>query len=267
MPRRHSGCDLVRHGSTTAYAKQGCRCDICRIATAKRTKVWRLQRLRGVEHLVNADPLRDHVAALMAGGMSFKAIAISAGWSSRNGLADAITRKRVKPRTLARVLAVRLDSDNTRDAYVDATGSRRRLQALAVNGWSSYFLARQLGHSQPATIQDIGNGDTPTIRLRTKDAIRVMYDELWDQPGPSPRTANIAKAKGWLPALAWDDDLIDRPEHEADDVRRPVRTTWSGVTMEDIEEARQQGYESAEQIGWRLGVSRDTVQQILSRAS
>ena len=257
----------MKHGSTTAYAKQGCRCDVCKVANSKRAKMWRLQRLRGVDHLVDADQLRDHVAALMAAGMSFKAIALTAGWSSRNALADAITRKRVMPRTLARVLAVRADSDNRRDAYTDATGSRRRLQALAVNGWTSYYLGERLGHAHPATVQDIAKGKTLTIRLRTKDAIKDLYDELWDQPGPNVRAATIAKKKGWLPALAWDDDLIDRPEHEPDDVRRPVRTTWSGLTLEDIEDARQQGYVSAEQIGWRLGVSRDTVQQILSRAS
>ena len=257
----------MKHGSTTAYAKQGCRCDICKVANSKRAKMWRLQRLRGVDHLVDADQLRDHVAMLMAAGMSFQAIALTAGWSSRNALADAMTRKRVMPRTLARVLAVHPELDNRKDAYVDAVGSARRLQALAVNGWTSYYLGERLGHAHPATVQDIAKGKTLTIRLRTKDAIKDLYDELWDQPGPNVRAANMAKGKGWLPALAWDDDLIDRPDHEPADVRRPVRTTWSGLTLEDIEEARQQGYESAEQIGWRLGVTRDTVQQILSRSN
>ena len=258
----------MKHGSTTAYAKHGCRCDICRTATARRSKVWRLDRLRGVEHLVDAEPLRDHVAMLMKSGMSFKAIALTAGWASRNALADAMTRKRVTPRTLARVLAVHPELDNRKDAYVDATGSARRLQALAVNGWPSRNLAKQLGHKDPAMVQHIANGKTPTIRLRTKDDIRRLFDELWDQPGPSKRTASIAKARGWLPALAWDDDLIDRPEHQPEDVRRRgVSGGGSGITLEDIEEAREQGYGTAEQIGWRLGVSRDAVQQILSRAS
>jgi hypothetical protein len=100
------------------------------------------------------------------------------------------------------------------------------------------------------------------------DAIRDLYERLWDQPGPSQRTAAIAKGKGWLPALAWDDDLIDRPEHEAEDVRRRgVSGGGSGITLEDIEDARQQGYESAEQIGWRLGASRDAVAAIISRAN
>jgi hypothetical protein len=258
----------VKHGSTTAYARHGCRCETCRIATAKRSKLWRLNRLRGVEHTVDAQPLRDHVAELMAAGMSFKAIALASGWSSRNALADAMTRKRVMHKTMNRVLAVRIDSDNRRDAYVDATGSARRIQALAVNGWPSRNLAKQLGYKDPATIQNIASGKTPTIRLRTKDAIRDLYERLWDQPGPSVRAANLAKAKGWMPALAWDDDLIDRPDHQPEDVRRrKVNGGGSGITLEDIQEARQQGYETAQQVAWRLGVSIHAISQILSRAS
>jgi hypothetical protein len=258
----------VRHGSTTAYARHGCRCETCRVATSKRSKMWRLNRLRGVEHTVDAQPLRDHVAQLMAAGMSFKAIALAAGWASRNALADAMTRKRVMHKTMNRVLAVRIDSDNRRDAYVDATGSARRIQALAVNGWPSRNLAKQLGHKDPATIQNIASGKTPTIRLRTKDAIRGLYEELWDQAGPSVRAASIAKGKGWLPPLAWDDEAIDDPCYEPEDVRRkPGLGSGSGITMEDIEEAREQGYETAQQIGWRLGISRTTVDKILSRAA
>jgi len=258
----------MRHGILTSYSKHGCRCEPCRAAAAKASKAWRRDHYLGVVKLVDAQPLKDHVAMLMAAGMSFRAISLTAGYTSRNALADAMTRKRVMPRTLARVLAVNLDSDNRRDAYTDATGSARRLQALAVNGWPTRNLAKQLGHKDPATIQHIANGKTPTIRLRTKDGIRDLYNELWDQSGPSQRTAAIAKAKGWLPALAWDDDLIDWLEHEADDVRRRgVSGGGSGITLEDIEEAREQGYGTAEQIGWRLGLSRDAVQQILSRAS
>ena len=257
----------MRHGTLTAYAKHGCRCEPCRAAAAKASKAWRRDNYLGIVKLVDAQPLKDHVAMLMASGMSFRAIALTAGYTSRNALADSMTRSRVRPATMARILAVNPQRDNRRDAYIDATGSRRRLQALAVNGYSTRDLAGRLGHKHAATVQDIASGKTPTVRYRTMDAIRDMYEELWDQPGPSQRTAAIAKSKGWLPALAWDDDLIDRPDHEAEDVRRRgVPGGGSGITLEDIEEARKQGYVTAEQIGWRLGVKRDTVQQILSRS-
>jgi len=257
----------VKHGTLTAYAKHGCRCEPCRAASARASKAWRRDNYLGIVKLVDAQPLKDHVAMLMAAGMSFRAISLTAGYTSRNALADSMTRSRVRPATLARILAVNPKRDNRRDAYIDATGSRRRLQALAVNGWSTRSLATQLGHKHATTVQDIASGKTPTIRLRSMDAIRDVYERLWDQPGPSKRTADIAKAKGWLPALAWDDDLIDRPEHEAEDVRRRgVSGGGSGITLEDIEEAREQGYQSAREIGWRLGVSRDAVSQILSRS-
>ena len=257
----------MRHGILTSYAKHGCRCEPCRAAAAKASKAWRRDNYLGVVKLVDAKPLKDHVAMLMASGMSFRAIALTAGYTSRNALADSMTRSSVRPATMARILAVSPKRDNRRDAYVDATGSRRRLQALAVNGYSTRYLAGRLGHKHAATVQDIGSGKTPTVRYRTMDAIRDLYEELWDKPGGNARTASIAKSKGWLPALAWDDDLIDRPEHEAEDVRRSgISGGGSGVTMEDIEEARAQGYQSAREIGWRLGLTATAVQQILSRS-
>ena len=88
-----------------------------------------------------------------------------------------------------------------------------------------------------------------------------------DRPGGNARTASIARSKGWLPALAWDDDLIDQPGYQPEDVRRRrIAGGGYGVTLEDIEEAREQGYRTAQQIGWRLGLTTTAVSQILSRA-
>ena len=257
----------MKHGTLTAYSAHGCRCEPCRAAASKASKAWRRDHYLGIVKLVDAQPLKDHVAMLMAAGMSFRAIALTAGYSSRNALTDSMTRSRVRPATMARILAVNPQRDNRRDGYVDATGSRRRLQALAVNGYSTRYLAARLGHKHAATVQDIGSGKTPTVRYRTMDAIRDLYEELWDKPGGNARSASIARSKGWLPALAWDDDLLDDPSHEPEDVRRrPVRGGGHGITVEDIEEAREQGYETAQQIGWRLGLSKAAVSQILSRS-
>ncbi len=257
----------MRHGSLTAYSKHGCRCEPCRDAASKASKAWRRDNYLGVVKLVDAQPLKDHVAALMAGGMSFRAIALTAGYTSRNALVDCMTCTRVRPATMARILAVNPQRENRRDSYTHATGSRRRLQALAVNGYSTRDIAARLGVKHATTVRNIASGKTPTVRYRTMDSIRDLYEELWDRPGGNARSASIAKAKGWLPALAWDDDLIDRPDHEPQDVRRiGVSGGGSGVTLEDIEEAREQGYVTAQQIGWRLGVSRHAVQQILCRA-
>jgi hypothetical protein len=118
--------------------------------------------------------------------MSFRAIALTAGYTSRNALADSMTRSRVRPATMARILAVNPQRDNRRDSYTDATGSRRRLQALAVNGYSTRDLAARLGLKQATTVQDIASGKTPTVRYRTMDAIRDLYEELWDSREATP---------------------------------------------------------------------------------
>ena len=59
----------MKHGSLTAYAKHGCRCEPCRAAAAKASKAWRRDNYLGIVKLVDAQPMKDHVAMLMASGM------------------------------------------------------------------------------------------------------------------------------------------------------------------------------------------------------
>jgi len=91
---------------------------------------------------------------------------------------------------------------------VDATGSRRRIQALAAIGWSLGEQSRRLG-------LNASMAHKITIRSwvwpQTADKIRALYDELSMVPGPSQRARNDAKRRGWLPPLAFDDDTIDDP--------------------------------------------------------
>lgn len=41
--------------------------------------------------------------------------------------------------------------------------------------------------------------------------IARIFDDLHMIPGPSKHATQFAKAKGWLPPLAWDEDTIDDP--------------------------------------------------------
>ena len=94
---------------------------------------------------------------------------------------------------------------------IDATGSRRRLQALAV-----------MGHGAAAVHEASGLGThhwdyivkkATTVRPATAERVTAAYDELWDKPG-SLRIAKRARAQGWLGPLDWDDDAIDDPAAE-----------------------------------------------------
>lgn len=91
---------------------------------------------------------------------------------------------------------------------VDATGTRRRVQALARIGWPLSELADRLG----VRFQNVHDYTTRERTRRTSAAkVAALYDELSMIPGPSSSAAKRAAAKGWAPPLAWDDDTIDDP--------------------------------------------------------
>lgn len=99
---------------------------------------------------------------------------------------------------------------------VDATGTKRRLQALAALGWSWTLLGGKLGMS------GAGVGFTALHRgvvyPETKEKIKALYDEMSMLPAvvvvghdKIERNKRMARRKGWLPPLAWDDEMIDDP--------------------------------------------------------
>lgn len=88
---------------------------------------------------------------------------------------------------------------------VPAAGSRRRLRALAWNGWSPAELARRLG--EPArVVRRLQSGSPCDVPADVAARISWLYDLLWDVTGNSPRTAAAARRHSFAPALAWDDD-------------------------------------------------------------
>lgn len=91
---------------------------------------------------------------------------------------------------------------------VDATGTRRRVQALAALGWPIGELTKRLGLTDRGlSFMYAGTTVTPA----TAQAVAVLYDELCWTEGPSEIAKNRAQRKGWATPLAWDDDEIDDP--------------------------------------------------------
>lgn len=108
---------------------------------------------------------------------------------------------------------------------VDSTGTHRRLQALAVMAWSQEEIGKRLGVGKYAVAEVLSR---PTVIRETAQKVAAVYDELWDQRGPNERAARMAKARGWLPPLAWNDDEIDLP------TARPSRMVESRPMFDDI---------------------------------
>ncbi|WP_067487397.1 hypothetical protein [Actinomadura hibisca] len=231
-----AGQHAVEHGTLTGYKIRLCKCDACTAANTRYVnRRTRLIAYGQWQPYVPADPVRTHVHELMEAGLGWKRIAalsgVSTGGVSRllygDGLRGRPPSRKLRPGTAAALLAVRADMDTLADgALVDATGTRRRIQALAALGWSLSRQARRLdrvvaNYARILTYQQ--------VTAATARQVRALYAE-WSMVVPTPcgrdgvrRSRNDAARKGWLPPLAWDEDLIDLPEPElAVELRRRV---------------------------------------------
>lgn len=106
-----------------------------------------------------------------------------------------------------------------RAGLVDATGSRRRLQALMRLGWPGYMLAEKAGIRRGQSGIDTLIRHSRNVTIERAARIEAVFEELCMTPGPSPITRKRAERNGWHGPLDWDD--IDAP----DGLARPSDTT------------------------------------------
>jgi transcriptional regulator with XRE-family HTH domain len=171
--------------------------------------------------------VREHIKALGDYGIGLKRIAKMANVSNStlgkiiygDRTRNCAPRSRVERRVAEAVLAIKPDLKllgNT--VAVDGTGTRRRIQALITIGWSQSRLAARLGMT-PGNFGKMFN--SANVQAETARRVKDMYDELWNQPQigtdqrskiSANRAMNYAKARGWVPPLAWDDETIDDPD-------------------------------------------------------
>ncbi|CAM2953906.1 hypothetical protein [Skermania piniformis] len=215
---------------------------------------------------VPADPVRAHVAALRAAGMSLAVIRARAGVSRTALSALRLGRPErgtpppayVMAGTARAVLAVPIPGDPAqvaaRGALVDATGARRRLRALVAAGWTHTELAHRLG----TTVSHVGRTlHADRVTARRADDIAKLYAELQMRPGPSVRARRHAARHDWPLPLEWDEDTIDDPDTE------PVRSRHTAAStrrerIERVAELTAAGL-SAKRIADRLGVTQRAV--------
>lgn len=231
-PCHHKQADH-QHGTYACYVLDACKCLPCGTANrtyeADRTRQQAYGRWNG---LVDAEPARQHIRALMAQGMGLKRIAAVSGvahgvlwkliYGKRKRLKSGKPSKRrtpsrrVRPETEARILATKVDLAD--GARVDGFGAARRVQALVALGWSMAKIAARLG-IQRSNFTSFAHGRTD-ISVAHDKAVRALYAELSMQLPPqeshrdkiaASRSRNLAKALGWLPPLAWDDESLDDP--------------------------------------------------------
>lgn len=211
---------------------------------------------------VDAAPVRRHVQALLDGGMSIAQIEALSGVNRtaiRVLLGAFPNRKQstqVRELTASRLLRTRLDRGATVDGLVPAIGTRRRLQALYALGYTQRDLAERLGCAEGSRGIQIGRHDL--VRAERALEVAALYDELSGTLGPSSRTREYARNRGWLPPAWWDDETIDDPLAEPEGARTYIyggRVLLDDVTLPRsvrVEQMTKLGLSAAE-IADRIG--------------
>lgn len=242
--------DDHKHAETgTCYVIHKCRCGNCRTAIAERAQRRNRLKMYGRydNGLVDAAPVREHVEYLQAFGYGWKRIAELSGvgntaisqliYGRKGSNSDPRKGEQLKrvSRTKAdRILAVKPNIDTLAGgALVPARGTARRVQALVACGWSQSKLAGMLGME----LSNFGKMlHRDQVTAATHRSVAELFDQLWDQQPPKAerhdssaftRSIRYAKARRWLPPLAWDD--IDN------DVEPPLPDEEAGLDEIAIE--------------------------------
>lgn len=213
----------VEHGTLGGY-RGGCRQACCRAAMTGYAN-YRRRLVAYGRWVGNVDPAaaRERLLLLKAQGYSERDLSAATGLNPTH--MREITSGRasyIRAETHRAVLAARPRLGAT--SRVDVTGTRRRLQALGVRGWSPVMFARESGVERSVLV-DILGGRRRTIAARTRAAIARAYDRLWCIDAPDTAAARRMKdravSEGWAPVGAWDDYTIDDPAAvRADQPRR-----------------------------------------------
>jgi len=219
-------------------------------------------------------PVVEHLNALRDAGMPGERVAAAAGVSHR--WVQTIrndNRKWVDAAKAAQVLAIPLPTPATvmdvaaAGAHIDATGTRRRAQALSRLGYNQRQVGERLGMSFAVGYRIWSPGQR-NVEARTARRMAALYDELSVLPPPTgwqaDRTRRHAVSKGWQPPLAWDDDTIDDPnaqpaQWERTDEQFPP--DWFDEVVDQLVVGRRTPAQVAEYFDVQL----DSLQQRLRR--
>lgn len=215
--------EAPHHRSLYCVKQFGCQRPECRA----RANAYTRNRYRQVgygtwQSLVDATPVREHIAELRAAGASIPGIATAAHVSTATlarvlygGIAQR-PNPRMRAESAQSILAVRAEDcpipDGTR---VDATGTRRRLQALVAMGWSFTALHPQIGiHSRPlgdmARAEYVTAGSARKVKAAYKRLILTTPEQNGVHSQARALARRIAAREGWVLPGAWDD--IDDPK-------------------------------------------------------
>lgn len=156
---------------------------------------------------VPIEQVRGHIATLRASGMTLAAIARASGVPVTT-LKAPRQRKYMQGPTAALVLRVHPTGECYPAGTVAATGTVRRIQALAWLGWGLTEQGRRIDMAVEQVWQ-LAHGRRTYVTVAVEQKFQGLFERLSATQGPSERVRRGAVRSGWLPPLAWDD--IDDP--------------------------------------------------------
>jgi len=265
------------HRNLTCIKQYRCRLPECvaRIQAYERRR-YRQKGYGTWQPLVDAEPTRQHIAALRAAGHSVTAIQKKARVSSATLariLYDGVNPRaeRIRPDVAARILALPVHpAAVTPHTIIDGIGTRRRLQALIAMGWTCRALATRLG-IHPRQVEHLVTSERVLASTATRVAERYRVLQTC-QPGdhgvPSRSqnlARNIAARNNWPGPLAWDD--IDDPNCQPETGGQTTIHRRRKVTVDpaDVVRLTARGRTNA-QIAAELGCHDRTVIRARRRA-
>lgn len=221
---------------------------------------------------VDAAIVRDHINQLRQAGFGYRRIAelSGCGTSTIRALSAGDTTYTYSDRAAA-ILAVDVERDLPLN--MNPIGAMRRLRALIALGYTDVDLADRLGTTQTNIWRYTGT-ERSYITLGMHQRIDRLYRELGALPQPNgwiaDRARRRAAKRGWLPPMAWDDDMIDQLDGQpADYGRTPAAKRMRAIPPDFIAEyvdLRDEIGLSDAKIAARLGITEQALYKRLLRA-
>lgn len=261
------------HDTLTCYSDYQCRLPACVARARAYEKRRRDAKAAGTwQPFIDAKPVREHLLALHAVGVTVHRVAALTGLSDNvvRGFTQATRagqringrRSRTTPEVAQKILAI--DPAEAAPAKVLAIGSLRRLQALAALGWPAQEVSRRTGISGQ-TVYNIGR--QPFILASTAARVAAAYEQLRGKR-PSRHTVsaqqistarNRAASHRWPPPKYWDEvGAIDDPDFEPQ-----YGISAAEVIAQEAHWLMTAGGLSMDQAADRLGKSRSYIDKSL----
>lgn len=186
------------HGTYVKYTIDRCRCEPCRYAAVVESHDLEQRHRRG-DVLVDAEPVRDHVASLQARGMGWKRVARAAGvstgsmWKLLYGVPSEGRPpcRHVRPATAEAILAV--EPQLADGARVEADVTKAQLRRLRERGWTWRALGERLDRSA-SNLSGVLRRDYVTSGF-AREVARLYREQLVPPPDAVRQPGGHAKAK------------------------------------------------------------------------